>query len=325
MNDGNQESLIPQETVEKWAAVPGYIGIYEVSSIGRVRVLVSRKSTKAGRILNGYPTNGYYYVRLSKLGKDQAIPMHRLVLSAFAPSDNPLLNEVRHLNGDRADNRLENLQWVTHSEAMRHSVRHSNKTPRPRPAKKFVPFDIHPLTAEELSHEKWLPIPGYEAIYEASDKGRIRSVVKRMRTYPGDVIGGSQHSIGYRYIHLTDHQGITTRYLTHRLILRTFKPIEGCEALDVNHINADKADNRLENLEWATRSQNILHAIHVSKTKVVQRGTDVRASYLRDSDIREIRHLHHNGNTQVALAKKYGVSQVCIHNIVRYKTWAHIE
>lgn len=311
---------------EIWKAVPNYEGIYEASNLGRVRVIVSRKSIKAGHILSGYArSDGYRYIRLSKNSCKEVVPIHRVILKTFDDRPDSDEYDVRHKNLQRGDNRVENLEWVTHSQATSQSIRPRNNRVRIKAPNKIVPFNLHPLTAEDLAEEGWLPVPQYEGIYEVSDMGRVRSVIERRKTQVGDLIGGSQYAIGYRYIHLTDLEGVRTRFLIHRLVLSAFNPIAGCEQLDVNHLNADKADNRLTNLEWASRSENILHAIHVTKTKKILRGSESASSFLTEDDVKAIRKLFAEGVTQGKLAQRYGVSQIAIHCIVRRKSWKHVS
>ncbi|MCM1217913.1 MAG: HNH endonuclease [Lachnospiraceae bacterium] len=61
-------------------------------------------------------------------------------------------------------------------------------------------------------------------------------------------------------IYLCLMDGTRKCFKVHRLVMNTFCPIENSEELQVNHINGHKDDNRLENLEWCTRSENLIHA-----------------------------------------------------------------
>lgn len=118
--------------VERWAPVEGFEGLYEVSDAGRVRSLDRRvphgghTKLMRSRVLKPRPTrNGYLRVSLSSRGKTTDAYIHRLVACAFLghPAEGV---EVCHGNGNRVDNRLENLRWDTHGENVRDTVRHGN-------------------------------------------------------------------------------------------------------------------------------------------------------------------------------------------------------
>lgn len=108
-------------TCEKWLPVTGYEGLYEVSSFGRVKS--KKRNTTNGGILKGHVNkrNGYVYVSLSKHGKTQFVRLHRIVLTAFSPPTNSDANQVNHKDGIKTNNTLENLEWVTSSENMKHA------------------------------------------------------------------------------------------------------------------------------------------------------------------------------------------------------------
>lgn len=124
-----------QVQVEHWKPVPGWEKLYEVSSLGRVRSLprlitnsLGVEHRVRGRIRrqssNGH---GYQTVSLCAGGKEYRKYVHRLVLEAFV-GDCPEGMETRHLNGNRKDNRLENLQWGTvvenHHDKLQHGTDH---------------------------------------------------------------------------------------------------------------------------------------------------------------------------------------------------------
>lgn len=106
--------------IEEWRKIVGYEGLYEVSSLGRVRSLDRYVKTcyeayklQKGKILNpGKNTNGYLQVVLHCNGKYKKCLVHRLVSQAFLPNpDN--LPEVNHKDEDKTNNRVENLEWCT--------------------------------------------------------------------------------------------------------------------------------------------------------------------------------------------------------------------
>jgi hypothetical protein len=109
---------------EAWKPVVGYEGIYEVSSLGRVRMLRRMRSdgrTYPERIARVKPlTTGYLNMSLYKGGKEVRAFVHRLVAEAFIPNpeSKPCIN---HKDGNRSNNAVENLEWCTQSENIRHS------------------------------------------------------------------------------------------------------------------------------------------------------------------------------------------------------------
>lgn len=108
---------------EEWRDVVGANGIpkgeYRVSSLGRV---MSLKGGKV-KILNlTYDGKGYAYVGIHKDGAQKKIHVHVLVATAFIPNlENK--REVNHKNGNKSDNRVENLEWATSSENRQHALK----------------------------------------------------------------------------------------------------------------------------------------------------------------------------------------------------------
>lgn len=99
---------------EYWRPIVGYEGLYEVSSLGRVKSLNYRRTGKE-KILNPGNNDGYLHVNLCKNGEIQSKLVHQLVVEAFIPNpeNKPFID---HINTIRNDNRVENLQWVTSKE-----------------------------------------------------------------------------------------------------------------------------------------------------------------------------------------------------------------
>ncbi len=116
---------------ESWKAVIGYEGLYEVSSFGRVRSLprtVTRHDgytqSYHGRVLRQRPDLvGYPVVSLSRGGQRKGLHVHVLAMRAFV-GDPPDGMECCHWDGDKANNRIENLRYGTRSDNMRDRKRH---------------------------------------------------------------------------------------------------------------------------------------------------------------------------------------------------------
>ena len=111
---------------EIWESVKGYEGLYEVSNLGRVRTL--KRATTSGVVLKQAVKHGYMHVCLSKDGKPSTKRVHRLVAEAFIanPMDKPVVN---HIDGDKTNNAVSNLEWATNSENELHSFRVLGKKP----------------------------------------------------------------------------------------------------------------------------------------------------------------------------------------------------
>lgn len=148
---------------EEWRTLPGYDGVYEVSSLGRVYRVKEVGFPSSGRILRAYEhKNGYLWVSLWRNRKKTALRIHQVVLLAFV-GPCPEGMEIRHLDGDRTNNRLGNLSYGTPREnrvdKIRHGTDHNlNKTHCPR---------NHPYDAENT--------------YYRPDGGRTCRACKRQR------------------------------------------------------------------------------------------------------------------------------------------------
>lgn len=110
-----------------WKPVPGYEGLYEVSSSGEVRSL-PRTDSRGRRVSGGFLSirthpSGHKQVKLSRDGSSVTAKLHQVVLTAFA-GPRPEGCEVLHNDGNPANNAAANLRWGTRSENLRDSVRH---------------------------------------------------------------------------------------------------------------------------------------------------------------------------------------------------------
>jgi len=104
-------------------------------------------------------------------------------------------------------------------------------------------------------------IKGYEGLYQVSNLGNVRSYYKDKE---GKILSAGLKPEGYKYVNL--HSDKNKNFYIHRLVALAFIP-NPQNKTQVNHINGIKNDNRLDNLEWATSSENRLHAYKIGLQK----------------------------------------------------------
>lgn len=101
---------------EIWQPIKGWEGYYDVSNLGRIRSY--RKNQfflKEPRIVTLTDSFGYWYVHLQVKKKSKRLRVHRIVAETFIPNPNnyPVID---HIDGDKKNNKVENLKWCTQSE-----------------------------------------------------------------------------------------------------------------------------------------------------------------------------------------------------------------
>lgn len=105
---------------EIWRQIKGYENLYEVSNLGRVKSLPRYGTINVARIIKlNHKKSGYVNVTLTKNNSKRTFRVHRLVAEAFIPNPNNK-KQVNHINGDKKDNSVSNLEWSTPSENIRH-------------------------------------------------------------------------------------------------------------------------------------------------------------------------------------------------------------
>lgn len=167
-----------------------------------------------------------------------------------------------------------------------------------------------------MSEEIWKPIPGLKG-FEASDLGRIRSW--RGANQYETLAHPRLRSLSVKnngYLEFKAHDGVKRRgYLVHRVILFAFigEPPSGTEAA---HLDGNRQNNRIDNLQWKTHSENladrIRHGTHLA-------GERAPRAKLTEAQVREVRDL--DGISQKEIGRRYGITQSAVSLIRNRKNW----
>ena len=157
--------------------------------------------------------------------------------------------------------------------------------------------------------ETWKPVVGFESVYEVSDHGHVRSV--RVGRYRGRVLRPLSDKCGYQRVTLYRHGDKPKCVRIHRLVLDAFVPTTS-ERNECDHINRDGSDNRLVNLRWVTRTENVRTS---SQTKI------------NENQLRLVCHLylHHGSACANILAPAWGVHTTSITHAARREARAALK
>ena len=162
-------------------------------------------------------------------------------------------------------------------------------------------------------------IIGYEGLYSISRDGTVKSLPKK-GAHGGAVKKQFQNKDGYHIVHLCKNSKCKS-FLAHRVVYENFSGAIP-QNLEINHIDGNKSNNHIGNLEVATRSENMRHAF--MNGLATAKGTGNTSSKLTDENVILIRILKRTGRKYLHLAEKYGVSKSAIFSVASYRNWNHL-
>lgn len=140
--------------------------------------------------------------------------------------------------------------------------------------------------------EVWKDVAGFEGLYQVSNMGRVRSVDRYVphkrfgqKFCKGHMMATHVTNSGYLSVNLCRGNKYTS-YDVHRLVAIAFLGVHAVDGLEVNHIDEDKRNNKVDNLEWVTKSQNNRHGTkaerQAEKVRKVVLQYDVEGNFLKE-------------------------------------------
>jgi hypothetical protein len=285
------------EDTEEWKNIDGYEN-YEVSSFGKVR----NKNT--GRVLKASSKGGYYSVGLSNV-KTKSFGVHQLVAKAFIPNPENK-RQVNHKDKNGLNNKISNLEWNTNKENSIHRSSGVKQTTNqnleiyradPKTNEILEKYNSIEEAAKYIQEEKKINYNnircgismvinnkqniayGYKwkkvedivleneywreiNIEGKNSQGYFVSSLGRFKNKKGVIMKDYKpHHSGYIYLRVN-----INKYALHRLVAQTFIPNLDNKPF-VNHIDGNKTNNSVNNLEWVTCRENNLHNHKIGLTK----------------------------------------------------------
>ena len=261
-------------SIEIWKDVNGYEGHYQVSNLGNLRRC--NEKYKDIPVPLEYGKDGRVYARLRIGRSKKLIPLCLIVATAFVSNDSNS-EDVSYIDNNPKNCSASNLKWNIG----------------------FI-------------GEEWKDIKGYEGFYQVSSLGRVRSVERIVKV--GDFFVTRRSKIrklnkrpnGY-YGLLLSRDDTNVNFSIHRLVAEAFIPNPLCLP-QINHKNENKADNRVENLEWCTAKYNSNYGTR--KERVMQNNKRMQGKKIVCMDV--------NGNIlqhypSVQSVKKNGHNVALVH------------
>lgn len=172
--------------------------------------------------------------------------------------------------------------------------------------------------------EEWRPVPGYEGLYEVSDLGRVRSLDRhclgrggRSEFHAGKILRCGPGKRGYAVVGLRDGEKTHTRAV-HTIVAAVFLGPRPAKH-DIMHLNGDRLDNRVANLRYGTRAENLHQTYEYG-------GTAGPGKLTREQALDAMQRMD-CGESPLTLALEYGVDSAAmyhIHNRTSFK-WLREE
>jgi hypothetical protein len=331
---------------ETWKDVVGYEGLYIVSDYGRCARLMKLAPHKGG----------YWKIGLRNDRQGITTTIHSLVASAFL-GECPHGHEVNHIDGDKGNNRLQNLEYLSKGKHQKHSKTYGLNAHGERVnTAKLTWNDVAQIREQyaaggvsyqtlakqyEVSKSAIANIILHRTWNERSDiseNANTPCLPEQWKAIPGwekfyvvsshgrcaHLIEGATSEPGPTKIMLTK-EGATRSVTLPRLIYQTFVTPHLHRSDLIVQIDNDRANNRLDNLQLVSRSEfnRELAANNPNHTRLGEQNNKAK---LTADDVQTIRQLHAaQAKDLKSLALQFGVTPQAVWHIIHRKTWKHVD
>ena len=248
-----------------------------------------------------------------KSGVCNAALVQRLVLENFAPVPGMKKLRINHINGNKLDNRLCNLEWVERKG----NLKMYDPTQEHMQMSSYAPRGGNILVSPMWhTDEVWTPVVYPETIvknqYYVSNYGRVYSCVYDCILRP------NTNERGYLEVYLMQENGMKKRCFIHRLVLMNFNPVENMDELQVNHIDFNTTNNHISNIEWCTPQENI-------DWNVTNNRYNLREKHIPNEVVHEIcklleqQNLSYKEIADIVGLERYSINPISFIKDVRYR------
>lgn len=162
--------------------------------------------------------------------------------------------------------------------------------------------------------ELWAPVPNYHGLYEVSSLGRFR----RADTHRPVAVTVSPHN-GYGYVGLAK-DGVHQNYRAHRIVLTAFVGLPPANE-EARHLNGVRDDNRLANLAWGTKQENMADKVRHGTLRGAHPGSRHHNAKLSEDAVEAIFNQRAAGMLQKDIARFWGITQGNVSRILSGETW----